>query len=217
MSQPPAPFALSPPPSSAGVLTNPFFWPQSQWIQNPPGWSGNIVTGKYYDSTEPAGAALWEGVLQRSGVARETYNPDADRESAFSRYGTPHLTAPRLGQSAFRVVVMDAYNRRCAITGESTLPALEAAHILPFAERGENVIPNGMLMRSDFHRLFDAGLVTVTPDLRIEVSTRIREEWFNGKAYYRLHGEPLRSLPADIALRPSADMLRWHNDNRFVA
>ncbi len=39
------------------------------------------------------------------------------------------------------------------------------------------------------------GLVTVTPEYRVEVSPRIREEWFNGKAYYRLHGEQLASLP----------------------
>lgn len=199
------------------VLTDPFFWPQSQWVANPPGWSGNIVTGKYYETTQLAGAALWEAVLQRFGVVRERYNPAADSAPSIARYGTPHLTAPRLGQSAFRVVVMDAYERKCAITGESTLPALEAAHILPFAEKGENVIPNGMLLRSDFHRLFDAGLVTVTPQHRIEVSARIKESWFNGKAYYRLHGEPLRSLPADPSLHPSADMLRWHNENRFVA
>ena len=78
----------------------------------------------------------------------------------------------------------DAYKRRCAITGESTLPVLEAAHIRPFAKSGVNEVSNGMLLRSDFHRLFDAGLVTVTPELRVEVSTQIKEQWFNGQPYY---------------------------------
>lgn len=199
------------------VLTNPFFWPQSQWIPEPPGWSSNIVRGRYYDTAEPAGAALWESVLQRTNVVRETYNIDDIPDSDRPRYGTPRLSAPRLGQGAFHVVVMDAYKRHCAITGESTLPTLEAAHILPFAEQGENTASNGMLMRSDFHKLFDVGLVTVTPDLRIEVSSRIKEEWFNGKAYYRLHGKQLRSIPDELALRPSVELLRWHNENRFVA
>ena len=44
---------------------------------------------------------------------------------------------------------------------------------------------------ADFHRLFDAGLVSVTPDMTIRVSPRIREAWFNGKAYYRMDGQPL--------------------------
>lgn len=199
------------------VLTNPFFWPESQWIPQPPGWSGSIVRGKYYDTAQVDGTALWSLVQQRMAVTASERLHDRVRDSSRPRYGAPTLTLPRLGQGAFRIVVMDAYRRRCAITGESTLPTLEAAHIVPFSENGENEPSNGMLLRSDFHKLFDAGLVTVTPELRVEVSSRIKEEWFNGKAYYRLHGRPLSSVPAESALRPSAEMLRWHNEHRFVA
>jgi putative restriction endonuclease len=112
---------------------------------------------------------------------------------------------------------MDAYKRRCAITGESTLPTLEAAHIKPYSEQGVNEVSNGMLLRSDFHKLLDVGLVTVTPALRVEVSPRIKEEWFNGKVYYRLHGQPLASMPDNISQHPNANFLQWHNENRFQA
>ena len=71
------------------------------------------------------------------------------------------------------------------------------------------------MLRSDFHKLFDLGLVTFTPKLSIEISPQIREEWFNGKAYYRLHGQPLANIPSEAAHRPASDFLRWHNDNRF--
>ena len=64
-------------------------------------------------------------------------------------------------------------------------------------------ISNGLLLRSDFHKLFDIGLVTVTPTYRIEVGSRIKEEWFNGKSYYRLHGKTLATLPD----RPNAALL----------
>jgi HNH endonuclease len=63
---------------------------------------------------------------------------------------------PRLGQSSFRVLVTDAYKRRCAITGENTLVALEAAHIVPYSKDGSHEIRNGLLLRADFHRLFRA-------------------------------------------------------------
>ena len=33
------------------------------------------------------------------------------------------------------------------------------------------------------HRLFDKGYVTITPDLRIEVSDRLREDYSNGRSY----------------------------------
>ena len=43
----------------------------------------------------------------------------------------------------------------------------------------------------------------------------IREEWFNGKAYYRLHGQRLANVPSEPAHLPDSDFLRWHNENCF--
>lgn len=63
------------------------------------------------------------------------------------RYGELFLTRARLGQGAFQVLVGEAYQRRCAITGESTLPVLEAAHIRSYADGGPHRISNGMLLR----------------------------------------------------------------------
>ncbi|CAA9432828.1 MAG: restriction endonuclease [uncultured Rubrobacteraceae bacterium] len=196
------------------VLTAPFFWRREHWIADPMGWSGNIVRGRYYDTATEDGANLWASVQERieglslSALPDKLFDPGA-------RYGEPTLTRPRLGQGAFRVVVTDAYRRRCAITGESTLPVLEAAHIKPFAKSGTNEVSNGMLLRSDFHKLFDAGLVTVTPDLRVEVSPQIKEQWFNGRPYYRLQGRTLLNVPQNSIDRPSRDFLTWHNENCF--
>lgn len=95
------------------------------------------------------------------------------------------------------------------------MPVREAAHILPFAENGPHDIGNGLLLRADFHKLFDLGLVSMTPELRVEVSPRIKEEWFNGKAYYGLHGQYLKSVPERMEQRPRAAFLQWHNENRF--
>ena len=192
------------------VLSEPFFWPESQWIADPAGWSGSIVRGRYYDTGQADGDALWRLVDERVQFGHA-------KEGAPSRYGEAVMTKPRLGQGGFRVVVTDAYRRRCAITGESTLPVLEAAHILPFAENGPHETSNGLLLRSDFHKLFDMGLVTITPSYQIEVSSRIKEEWFNGKTYYALHGQKLKSIPEQATDKPNAAMLQWHNENRFRA
>jgi putative restriction endonuclease len=196
------------------VLTSPFFWPQERWIPNPIGWAGNIVRGRYYDTTTPAGLRLWTEVEMRGGGDVNSGFVDTLHEST-PRYGQPTVVTPRLGQSAFRVLVTDAYERRCAITGESTLPVLEAAHIRRYSDEGPHEVQNGLLLRSDFHKLFDNGLVTVTPRYHLEVSSRIREAWFNGKAYYRLHGQPLAKLPENPHLRPNPHYLRWHNENLY--
>jgi len=118
------------------------------------------------------------------------------------------------GQGAFRVLVTDIYNRRCAITHERTLPALEAAHIRPYGDGGAHEAQNGLLLRRDIHSLFDAGYVTVTPDLRFEVSRRIKEEFDNGRHYYELHGHKI-DAPSDVGRRPDTKALNWHNENRF--
>jgi len=198
------------------VLSDPFFWQPDQWIDAEPYWKRNVVVGSYYDSEEQPGARLWNEVQTRQALPLVADAPVAltqDRD----RYGKPVLVRPRLGQGGFQVVVTDAYQRRCAITGERTLPVLEAAHILPYAERGPHDLRNGLLLRSDFHKLFDTGLVTITPDLDVEVSSKIREHWFNGKAYYRLHGRRLANLPPDPSHHPSRGYLQWHNENRFQA
>lgn len=133
-----------------------------------------------------------------------------------ARYGAEFLTRARLGQGAFRVLVTEAYARRCAVTGERTLPALEAAHIKPFSKSGPNLIANGMLMRSDLHKLFDLGYISVTPDLHVEVSRKIKEEYENGRDYYALHGKVLTVTPAAPNDRPSGQFLQWHNQNVYL-
>jgi putative restriction endonuclease len=50
---------------------------------------------------------------------------------------------------------MEAYERACALTGEHSLPALEAAHIIPFALCGPHDVQNGLLLRADLHGLLD--------------------------------------------------------------
>lgn len=107
-------------------------------------------------------------------------------------------------------------NRRCAITGERTLPVLQAAHIKPYSRSGPNRVHNGLLLRSDLHILFDQGLLTVTKDLHVEVSQRIKEEYENGRDYYALHGRRMVHVPSRTIDRPLPELLAWHNDNVYV-
>ncbi len=155
--------------------------------------------------------SLWDAVNDR--LSRSEFPVIAQMQP---RYGEPQLIRPRLGQGAFRVLVTDTYSRRCAVTQERTLPALEAAHIRPYAEGGEHEARNGLLLRRDIHSLFDAGYVTVTPDLHFEVSRRIKEEFSNGKHYYALQGHKIDE-PSDTTRRPDPEALAWHNESRFRA
>ena len=191
------------------ILTQPFFFEERDWIPVPPSWSPNIVSFKTYNTGDAEGLALWEAVNDRLAVPQFSSMAEPG-----ARFGEPHLIRPRLGQGAFRVLVTDIYGRRCAVTRERTLPALEAGHIRPYGDGGEHEAANGLLLRRDIHSLFDAGYVTVTPDLRFEVSRRIKEEFDNGRDYYALHGQSI-NVPEKIGHRPDSAALSWHNEHCF--
>lgn len=197
------------------ILTQPFFFSREQWIPIPPDFSLNIVQGKGYDLREGHGRHLWEQILVRlASIQPENFGNTREIAETERRYGEPALVLPRLGQGSFRVMVTDAYQRRCAITREKTLPALEAAHIKPYRKNGPHKVENGLLIRSDIHRLLDSGYVTVTPDHRFVVSRRIKDEYDNGEQYRTFHGQKIH-MPLTPHFEPSLEFLAWHNENIY--
>lgn len=203
------------------VVVQPVFLPQALWIAQPKSWARSIVVGKTYDTGTTEGLQLWEQVMRVGDAWSRSRQSSAVAEEQSSyvapgaRYGEPQLIRPRLGQGAFRLAVTDAYNRECAITGGRVLPALEAAHIQSYSSGGEHEVSNGLLLRRDIHRVFDAGYLTFDKDLRVVVSDRVRTDFNNGNEYRRLHGHQLRP-PRDPEFCPDLGRLGWHRENRFL-
>lgn len=211
-------FYRHPPEIGCTILRDAVFWPSDRWIfwRDEEGWArSGIVRGRTEDDPSRTQRLLDQIVrdhreappeLTRSFVLR-----DADqRKIVDSR------DVLREGQGTFRAVLLDAYGRRCSITGERTLPVLDAAHIQPYLGPESNHVQNGLLLTKEFHTLFDLGYVTVTPEHEVRVSRRLREEWHNGKRYYVYDGRPLTALPDDPAHMPSAEALEWHGKEVFL-
>ena len=198
------------------LLASPVFFPPSAWIRGPANWRPQIVAGKGYDTESGEGRRIWQECLLRarsmklSELSAETLAAAEDAP----RYGTGILVRPRLGQGTFRFAVQGAYGK-CAVTGEKSLPALEASHIIPYAEGGRHEIPNGLLLRADIHRLFDRGYVTVTPDLRFRVSSRLMDEYHNGRQYYDLENRRIWT-PGDPRNDPDHEALAYHSSSLFM-
>lgn len=138
------------------LLSAQFFLPPDAWIEVP---GGSAQVGKTYNTRDEVGAHLWART-QMALRARELLPPELAIAHESERFREA-LVCQRLGQGTFRVLVTDTFRRACAVTGEKALPTLEAAHIRPYADGGEHVIGNGLLLRSDVHRLFDRGYVPV--------------------------------------------------------
>jgi hypothetical protein len=112
----------------------------------------------------------------------------------------------RRGQQSFRKALLSAYGSRCQVTKYTGEPALEAAHIWPYAEGGEytNDLRNGLLLRADIHVLFDLGLLKVHPtSLRVKVMEPLAET-----SYAAFEGTVILTNPP---LRPSDEALtkKW--------
>ena len=197
------------------ILSMPFYWNERDWIPAPKDWDRNIVQGKTYDASESHGLALFEQIQDKLNY-REYMQSCVKEDSSAQRYGKELLVKPRIGQGAFKVLITDAYQRRCAITGEKTLPVLEAAHIKPYSLEGPHAINNGLLLRKDFHTLFDRGYITVDKSLTVEVSQRIKEDFGNGREYYAHHGSKLIILPERRDHLPDSRYLEWHNENVYL-
>jgi putative restriction endonuclease len=205
-------------PVGCNILRDAVFWPESRWIpwSEDEGWKPNIVKGKREKDPALASRLIAEIQFDQMQTPAEfdpaPFTPiDADeREFLMAR------TAKREGQGTFRTRLLDSFTRRCAITGEHTEIVLDAAHIQPYLGPRSNHPQNGLLLTKEFHALFDAGYVTVTPEYEVRVSPRLKEKWDNGHRYYPVDGQRLIVLPK-APLRPSPEALAWHGERRFLA
>ena len=198
------------------ILTEPFFF--QTWIPQPDKWGKSIVQGKTYSLTEPDGKYIYEqvqrnlnfdvqdAIMEIEDIVKLNVEPRANYRLDQHKF--------RLGQGSFRALVTEVYHRRCAVTGERTLPVLNASHIKPYSKSGPHDVRNGILLRSDIHTLFDLGYMTLATDYHIEVSRRIKDEYENGRDYYSLHGRQI-ALPSREVQYPDPEYIEWHNLNIF--
>jgi putative restriction endonuclease len=184
------------------VLSQPVFFDEDQFFR-PEDYSlsfpRQVVKFKYFDvdsvgDTEPPGSEreVFQLVEEERG---DDYRSQRVRN--------------RKGQPAFRQRVLAAYGHRCCVTGESSPEVLNAAHIQPYVNRKSNHVQNGLCLRTDLHKLFDAGLITLDDNYRLVVS-----EHLISKEYAAYHGQEIL-LPSERFYSPSNEALTVHRDIVF--
>ena len=84
----------------------------------------------------------------------------------------------RVNQSFFRSIILASYNQQCCITGLKISNLLVASHIIPWKiNKKERLNPhNGLCLNSLHDKAFDMGLLTITKDYRIRLSSKIKEQ-----------------------------------------
>ncbi len=153
-------------------------------------FSRYIVKIKYYNEYDPLTETKVDLVNEFELV---NYTTDKLKKS--------RLVTERKGQGVFRAKLTEAYSNKCCISNEATVELLEAAHIQPNLDENSNHVKNGLLLRVDFHKMFDNGLMYIDENYKVFISPQVKSEYyqsFNGKTI---------NLPVNISLYPSKEAL----------
>lgn len=111
----------------------------------------------------------------------------------------------REGQAKFRAELLNVYNGKCAMTDCDVEAALDAAHIFPYRGTKSNYIANGLLLRSDIHKLFDQYLISINPNTnRIVISSNLLN------TCYEELNQKIVNFPQALSFHPSRQVLEWH-------
>lgn len=103
------------------------------------------------------------------------------------------VTRIQRNQAIFRAALI-TLDKCCTITGEETKDVLEAAHIIPASQGGAEVIENGILLRADIHRLYDANLFSINVNGKIEVKQELEGTYKDLLSNSRLREETLMRI-----------------------
>ena len=179
------------------VLTNAVFFDEDAFLDLDNyeiDFSRYIVKIKYYNSEDP---------LQIQENAMELPSTFELLPTNAEKLKKARLVTERKGQGKFRAKLTSAYNNQCCITGEDTPELLEAAHIQPYIDKNSNHVKNGLLLRVDFHKIYDSGLMFIDDYYKIHISPHVESE------YYRSFNGKEINLPDNENLRPSKEALMY--------
>ena len=127
------------------------------------------------------------------------------QNSKEGRQGIIDSIIRRRGHPVFRQTLLDAYERRCAITNFGAPDSLEAAYIVPYRGRFTHHASNGLLLRADVHTLFDLGKLAIdTASMTVVLADDLMD------SSYRLLAGRLLRMPRETSQRPSAEALDLH-------
>ena len=113
-------------------------------------WGTHVLL---FEAGEDFGESIWNGQA----------GPGWRRESIIGGRRRITTTTLQRSQAKFREMLL-ARDGCCAVTHEDCQEVLDAAHIVPVANGGQEVLPNGILLRADLHRLYDACNFDICPE-----------------------------------------------------
>lgn len=164
-----------------------------------------------------------EPILPRFGESQSGFTPfgvgEAQTPFVFeqNRERANYIGSRIVRDRIFRRLILQAYDRRCAVTGLKLINGggraeVDAAHIRPVEENGPDIISNGIALSGTAHWMFDRGLVSLSDDFEILISRHVNDP-DSVQALVNKSGRAI--VPRRLSERPHPTFLQWHRDNRF--
>lgn len=156
---------------------------------------------------------------ERFGLQERSAPTEFEHRADFERLRVEQTITRPLRDRVFRHHILDAYDKRCALTGFKFINGggraeVEAAHIQPVEKNGPDAVQNGIALSGTIHWMFDRGLISLSDDLDIMVSRHVN----NPDEVWRLvHPDRRARPPANMHERPHPRYLDWHRNNCFKA
>ena len=144
-----------------------------------------------------------------------------DEQSAYVvpdlRDRVPMLTNRIVRDRLFRRRILDAYDRRCALTGMKLINGggraeTEAAHIVPAENGGPDIVSNGIALSGTVHWMFDRGLISLGDGGEMLLSSKINDIDGAGRI---LRPDRRACFPTKSHERPHPRYLAWHREHIF--
>lgn len=136
-------------------------------------------------------------------------------DAPYDRPIIEQLTQRKWRDKKFKQNIRIAYDRTCSFTGLRLIngkgrPEVEAAHIRPVAEGGNDWIRNGIALSGTVHWMFDRGLLSLDDDFTILQSRQLNYDVSN-----LIHADQKAKVPKETRLQPHPTYLSWHRENIF--
>ncbi|MBN1116676.1 MAG: HNH endonuclease [Bacteroidales bacterium] len=123
----------------------------------------------------------------------------------------------RINQSFFRSSILASYNNTCCITGLNQSELLIAGHIKPWSEDEKNRLNprNGIAINALHDKAFENGLITITPEYKIKVSSiLLKQKRIEIIEKYFLQYEN-KDIYLPSRFLPDVEFLKYHNNEKF--
>ena len=154
-----------------------------------------------------------QGLVPTTGLDADEVTDLEDFTGAMRRV----VTDQRIKQHFFRRAVLSSYRGRCCMSGLSEPRLLIASHIVPWSKDKANRLnpSNGLCLSAIHDKAFDKGLLALSDDFRVLVSSELKrsQDAFVQRVLLPLEGRPIE-LPERFV--PGTGFVSRHRADEFV-